>query len=217
MPAQESEVDEAINEGINIKFLTAPVRVLSTNGRVEGIECVCMALGDVDESGRRRPVPIEGSEYKVNLDTLIPAIGQEPEVSSLGNGFDLELTKWNTIKVDQETLYTGKEGIFAGGDVVTGPQTVSEAMAQGKIAAESICQYLRGESLTKKYEVTQPLMQVEPTELTEEEIEKLTRPEMPSQLVPERTTNFNEVELGFTQEMAVNEAKRCLRCDLREE
>jgi len=217
MPAQKTEVDEAINEEINIHFLTAPVRVLSTNGRIEGIECIRMELGDVDESGRRRPVPIEGSEYTVSLDTLIPAIGQEPEISFLGNGSGLETTKWNTIKVDQETLYTGKEGIFAGGDVVTGPQTVSEAMAQGKIAAESIHKYLRGESLTRKYEVTRPIMEVEATELTEEEIEKLERPEMPSQPATKRIANFNEVELGFTKEMAVNEAKRCLRCDLREE
>ena len=217
MPAQKDEVDEAINEGINIQFLTTPIRVLSTNGRVEGIECIRMGLGDVDESGRRRPVPIEGSEYTVSVDTLIPAIGQAPEVSFLDNGFDLELTKWGTIEVDQETLYTGKEGIFAGGDVVTGPKTVSEAMAQGKIAAESIHKYLRGESLARKYEVTRPIMQIEITELTEEEMEELERPEMPVQPVAERITNFNEVELGLTQEMAVNEAKRCLRCDLKEE
>jgi NADH-quinone oxidoreductase subunit F len=217
MPAQKTEVDEAINERIDIQFLTTPVRVLSTNGRVEGIECIRMELGEVDESGRRRPVPIDGSEYTVPVDTLICAIGQEPEVSFLGNGFGLELTKGNIIKVDQETLYTGKEGIFAGGDVVTGPKTVSEAMAQGEIAAESIHKYLRGESLARKYEVTRPLIHVEPTELTEGEIGRLERPEMPSQPIAERIANFNEIELGFAKEMAVNEAKRCLRCDLREE
>ena len=217
MPAQKTEIDEAIEEGINIRFLTTPTSVLSTNGKVEGIECIRMELGDVDESGRRRPVPIEGSEYTVDIDTLIPAIGQEPEISLLGDGFDLELTEWNTLKVDQETLYTGKEGIFAGGDVVTGPKTVSEAMAQGKIAAESIHKYLRGESLERKYEATRPIIDVEPIELTEEEIEKLKRPETPSRSVAERITSFHEVESGFTREMAISEAKRCLRCDLKEE
>ncbi len=217
MPAQETEVDEAIKEGINIQFLTTPVRVLSTNGRISGIECIRMELGDIDDSGRRRPVPIEGSEFTVAVDTLIPAIGQEPEVSFLSNGFELELTKWSTIQVDQETLYTGKEGIFAGGDAVTGPKTVSEAMAQGKMAAESIHRYLRGESLTREYEVTRPIMTVEATEFTEEEIEKLERPGMPTQPVAKRISNLDEVELGFTKEMAVNEAKRCLRCDLKEE
>lgn len=214
MPAQKTEVDEAIKEGLDIHFLTAPVKVLSTNGRIEGIECIRMELGDVDESGRRRPIPVEGSEYTVPLDTLIPAIGQEPDVSFLGNGFDLETTKWSTIEVDQETLYTGKEGIFAGGDVVTGPKTVSEAMAQGKIAAESIHKYLTGESLTRKYEVTRPIMRVEPIELTEEEVEKLERPVMPSLSIEERLRSSKELELGFTTEMAVEEAKRCLRCDL---
>jgi len=214
MPAQETEVDEAIKEGLDIHFLTAPVKVLSTNGRIEGIECIRMELGDVDDSGRRRPIPVEGSQYTVPLDTLIPAIGQEPDVSFLGNGFDLETTKWSTIEVDQETLYTGKEGIFAGGDVVTGPKTVSEAMAQGKIAAESIHKYLTGESLTRKYEVTRPIMRVEPIELTEEEVEKLERPVMPSLSIEERLRSSKQVELGFTTEMAVEEAKRCLRCDL---
>jgi len=216
MPAQKIEVDAAIEEGINIRFLTIPTRILSTNGRVKGIECIQMKLGDVDESGRRRPVPIKGSGYVVFFDTVISAIGQEPDVSFMSDDSGLELTKWNTIKVDQQTLFTGEEGIFAGGDVVTGPKTVSEAMSHGKIAAESIHKYLKGESLTRKYKITKPIIQVEPIELTENEIEELEKQEMPLLPLDKRITNFNEVELGFTKEMAINEAKRCLRCDLED-
>ncbi|MFC1692562.1 NADH-quinone oxidoreductase subunit NuoF [Candidatus Latescibacterota bacterium] len=215
MPAEESEVEEAIREGVDIQFLTAPVKVLSTNGRMEALECIRMKLGDIDASGRRRPVPIEGSEYRVNLDTLIPGIGQEPEIS-FTNGNGLKISKWNTIEVDPETLYTNEEGIFAGGDVVTGPKTVTEAMAQGKIAAQMIHKYIQGEPVLREYKVTKPAIYVESVELTDEEIEQLERPEMPS-LPIEKRRNFKEIELGFSRERAINEAKRCLRCDLEQE
>lgn len=117
--------------------------------------------------------------------------------------------------VDPETLATGREGVFAGGDVVTGPATVVEAIADGKLAAEFIDKYLKGETLERKYEVTRASAYVEPIELTEEEIavaDKRTRmPHLPSE---ERIANFKEVELGFSEEMAKKEARRCLRCDL---
>jgi NADH-quinone oxidoreductase subunit F len=214
MPAIESEVDEAIIEDIDIQFLVVPTKVLSSNGKIEAIECVRMKLGDMDESGRRRPVPIPGSEFRVEVDTLILAISQEPDASFLTNEDSLKISGWNTIEVDPESLHTNIEGIFAGGDVVTGPNNVTEAMAHGKLAAKMIDKYIRGEKLERKYEVTRPALRVEPLQLSEEEIENLKKPEMSSIPVSQRIESFKEVELGFTEEQAIAEAKRCLRCDL---
>jgi NADPH-dependent glutamate synthase beta subunit-like oxidoreductase len=218
MPAAREEIEELDKEGIELQLLAAPVKVLRRNGGVEGIECVRMKLGDIDQSGRRRPVPIEGSEYRVEIDTLIPAIGQEPDVESLeaGNGdrsAGLTLTRWNTITVDPETMYTGMEGVFAGGDVVTGPSTVVQAMAHGKIAARMIHLYVQGQPVRREYRVTRPAIDVEVTALTEEEIEQLRRPGMPELDVVDRLEDFREVQLGFTSQLAVAEAKRCVRCD----
>lgn len=217
MPAIKSEIEEAIMEGIDIQFLVTPTKVLSSNGKIEAIECIRMELGDIDESGRRRPVPIPGSEFKVEVDTLILAISQEPDVSLLTNGNGLNISKWSTIEVDPKTFYTNVEGIFAGGDVVTGPNTVTEAMAHGKVAAQMIDKYIRGEKLERKYEKTRPAMHVEPIQLSEEEIKELKKPEMPSIPVAQRIESFKEVELGFTEADAISEAKRCLRCDLEKE
>jgi NADH-quinone oxidoreductase subunit F len=216
MPAAKEEVEQVTNEEINIQFLTSPVKVISDNGKVTAIECVKMRLGDIDKTGRRRPIPIEGSEFRIELDTLIPAIGQEPDISLLTNGNGLKISKWNTIDVNPETFYTDEEGIFAGGDVVTGPQTVTEAMAHGKIAARMIGKYVRGEEIKREYKITTPAIHVEAVELTDEEIEQLKKPQIPKLSTKERKENFKEVELGFTEEMAITEAKRCLRCDLEE-
>jgi NADH-quinone oxidoreductase subunit F len=214
MPAMKEEVEEALREGIEIQFLVAPTRVLTQGSKVAAVECIRMRLADLDKSGRRRPVPIEGSEFTVELDALIPAISQQPDIAELigGNGF--KFSRWQTIEVDPETLYSGEAGVFAGGDVVTGPLTVTEAMAHGKIAANMIDKHIRGEPLKREYKVTRPAMHVEAAELTEEEIARLHRPQMPALPVEDRRENFREVELGLTEEMAVLEARRCLRCDL---
>jgi NADH-quinone oxidoreductase subunit F len=217
MPAIKSEIEEAIIEGIDIQFLAAPTSVLSSNGKMEAIEAIRMELGDVDASGRRRPVPMPGSEFRVDVDTLILAISQEPDISLLTNGNGLNVSKWNTIEVDPETLLTNSEGVFAGGDVVTGPNTVTEAMAHGKIAAQMIDKFIRGEPLKRKYEVTRPAVRVEAFELTDEEVKDLKKPEMPALPVDERIKHFKEVELGYTEADAMTEAKRCLRCDLERE
>ncbi len=213
MPAIKSEIEEAIIEGIDIQFLAAPTKVLSSNGKIEAVECINMELGDIDASGRRRPVPVQDSEFNVDVDTLILAISQEPDVSLL-DGNNLNVSKWNTLEVDPETLLTNVEGIFAGGDVITGPNTVTEAMAHGKIAAQMIDKYIRGEKLARKYEVTRPAVHVEPIQLSEEEVKSLKKPGMPSTLVAQRIENFEEVELGYMEADAITEAKRCLRCDL---
>ncbi len=213
MPAIKSEIEGALAEGVDIQFLAAPVKVISSNGKLEAIECIRMELGEIDQSGRRRPVPIEGSEFRVEADTLILAISQEPDVSLLdGNG--LNISKWNTIEVDPETLSTNIKGVFAGGDVVTGPNTVTEAMAHGKTAAQMIDKYIKGEKLERTYKVTRPAVYVEAAKLTEEETKSLKRPEFRFRPVEQRLSDFSEVELGFSEAEAILEAKRCLRCDL---
>lgn len=216
MPAIPSEVEEALLEGIEIEFLVAPTKVVSSNGKITAMECLKMELGDMDESGRRRPVPIVGSEFQVPVDALILAISQEPDITLLQgeNGNGLKFSKWNTIETDHETLYTKVEGVFAGGDVVSGPNTVTGAMAHGKRAAQMIDKYIRGEKLEVKYDVTRPCAYVDAVELTDEEIKSLKRPEMPAIPVAQRTESFKEVELGYSEEAAITEAKRCLRCDL---
>jgi NADPH-dependent glutamate synthase beta subunit-like oxidoreductase len=214
MPAIPSEIEEAILEGIDIQYLVTPIRVLGTNGKIKGIECIRMKLGDVDESGRRRPVPIEGSEFEVDVDTLILAISQEPDVSLIAGENGLKVSAWGTLEVNPETLQTSVEGIFAGGDVVSGPNTVTGAMAHGKRAAQMIDKYIRGEKLEVEYKVTRPAVHVEALQLSDEEIKSLKRPDMPSIPIDQRVKGFKEVELGFSEADAMAEAKRCLRCDL---
>jgi len=214
MPAENEEIEELLREGIEIKYLTVPVKVISEGGKLKGVECIRMKLGEVDAGGRRRPVPIEGSEFTLELDSLIIAISQRPDVSFLNNGASIKVSKWNTIEVDTETFHSDEEGVFAGGDVITGPNTVSDAMAHGKIAARMINKYIKGVPVKREYKVTRPAIQVEAVELTDEEIESLKKPAMPVLSVQERRGNFNEVELGLVREMAMSEARRCLRCDL---
>jgi NADH-quinone oxidoreductase subunit F len=214
MPAIKEEVEEAIKEGIEIQFLVTPMRVLFENGQLKGIECIRMELGSLDRSGRRKPIPIEGSEFTMEIDSLIPAIGQQPNLSAISSSDRLKLTKYNTIEVRPETFYTGIDGVFAGGDVVSGPNTVTAAMAHGKIAAQMIHKYIQEQPIEREYKVTRSAMRVEAIELTDKEIEELQKPEMPLLPVEQRSGNFGEVELGFTEEMAIKEAKRCLRCDL---
>jgi len=215
MPAYKEEVEAALDEGIEIRFLTAPIKVLSQNGKLIGIECQKMELGEMDKSGRRAPVPIKGSEFKIELDTLISAIGEKPDISYLKKGSKIETSDKNTIVIDQETFATNREGVFAGGDVVTGPNNVIDAIAAGKIATESIDKYVRGESLAREYKVTRPSVYVAPVELTEKEMAETKRPLMPSLYPKERTKNFKEIEKGYTRKMAIKEARRCLRCDLK--
>jgi NADPH-dependent glutamate synthase beta subunit-like oxidoreductase len=148
---------------------------------------------------------------------LIPAIGEQPDISFLEEHHGIDVSRRGTIVVDPETFVTNKEGIFAGGDVVTGANTVVEAMAAGKVVSQSIDKYLRGKSLARSYQVTKPSVLVEAVELTEEELAEMKRPEMPALSAQERGKNFKEVELGFDEKMAIKEARRCLRCELEAE
>ncbi len=143
MPARDEEIHHAEEEGIIFKLLTNPTRIIGNeHGRVTGIECLKMKLGEPDDSGRRRPIPIDGSEFIIEADTVIPALGNRANPLVPMTTPDLETTKWGTIVVDEETMQTSKKGVFAGGDIVSGAATVILAMGQGRIAARSIFKYL---------------------------------------------------------------------------
>jgi len=217
MPAIRAEIELGIEEKIDFEFLTAPLQIVSENGKIIGIKCIHMELGDFDKSGRRRPVPVKGSEFVIPLDTVISAIGLEPDLSFLPESHKLDISKWNTIVADPETLATADERIFAAGDVVTGPSTIADSMAQGQRAAETVIRFLEDKPLKREYSVSAPSEYVEPVKLSPEEISKLKRPKMPRLPVEQRAGNFDLVETGYSQEMARTEAKRCQRCDLKEQ
>lgn len=208
MPASEEEIEEAIHEGVRIDFLAAPTRIERKDAAVELI-CIRMKLGAVDASGRRRPVPIEGSESSSIFDTVIAAIGQLPEAPEQ---FGLPLGKGNVFQVDPYTLATGRDGVFAGGDAVTGPATVIEAIAAGRQAATSIDKYLGGSGVIDETLASPEELEALP------DIEEGERHRSPIPTLPlnDRLGSFAEVELGLSEEIATAEARRCLRCDLEE-
>jgi NADPH-dependent glutamate synthase beta subunit-like oxidoreductase/NAD-dependent dihydropyrimidine dehydrogenase PreA subunit/ferredoxin len=209
MPASKEEVEEALKEGVKISFLVAPQRVLPTTNKLK-IECIRMQLGELDSSGRRRPVPIEGSESIVKADRLIVAIGQKPgvpkECASLVN-------KKGGIEADTETMSCPMNGVFAGGDVVSGPASVIKAIQAGRKAAISIDKYLGG-----KGQIEQKFVPEEPEAPClgrEEGFAYRKMAKMPTLPLVKRLRGFSAVECGFIEETAVKEAGRCLRCQLR--
>jgi len=143
MPANSWEIDAAEHEGVILQYLAAPVEILGKDGKVTSMKCIKMELGEPDASGRRRPVPIEGSEYVIDAETIVPALSQGADLSFLKEGHDLELSRWNTFEIDEETGATNVPGVFAGGDIVTGPDIAIRAVAGGKRAAQGIHKYLR--------------------------------------------------------------------------
>ncbi len=217
MPANIEEILEAMEEGIKIEFLATPVEVISESGVITGLKCTKMSLGEFGYDARRKPIPQEGSEFLVQIDTLIPAIGQEPEVDLIKDGYGIELSKWNTIVVDAKTMRTSVENIFAGGDVVTGPWVVIEAMGSGKRAAQSIHRYLQGFKDEKEWKPEVKPVYVKPLELSDDELEKIIdaqRPRLKLMDAEERKLSFEEVSSGLNKDLAMQEAKRCVRCDL---
>jgi heterodisulfide reductase subunit A-like polyferredoxin len=209
MPAQPEEIEESEHEGIRIEYLTAPIRLLIENGSIKGVECQRMALGEPDESGRARPIPISGSEFVISADTLIPAISQEVDLSFLNGNDGIRINRWGNIEADPLTLETGAESIFSGGDAVTGPQTYIDAMAAGRKAAISIDRHLRGEDLRAGREEEGP--QKDYILIDTEGVEYRPRASMGS-LPLEQRRSFTEACLGLRQEEAIEEAKRCLQC-----
>ena len=216
MPANLEEIEEAEDEKIKILYLLAPQRIITHEGRVKGIECVRMRLSDYDESGRRRPVPIEGSEFTLDVDTVIPEIGYSPILSCLPSDNGFEINRNGTLSVDPITLAAHTPGVFAAGDVVLGPGMVVDAMAAGYRAAISIDRYLKGQDLYKDRVFTALRRADVPKEETAGESGDGTQPrgETPYLSVGRRLRSFAEVNLGFDEKTALYEAKRCLRCDL---
>jgi NADPH-dependent glutamate synthase beta subunit-like oxidoreductase len=212
MPAQEIEVREAEEEGIQFHFLTNPVRVLGED-RVTGIELQPQELGEFDKSGRRRPVPVEGAGYVMKADIVIPAIGQSPDLSAL-NGDTPEVTRSRTFKVGHD-LATSRPGVFAAGDAVLGPATVIEAVAQGNKVALSVDSFLQdGEPESKEVWLSYRL---EPEAWDPEKYASAQRPQAPTKAPEKRIRDFGEIELGLSEDVARAEACRCLRCDLERE
>lgn len=209
MPAAPEEVEEALHEGVKIIFLAAPSKITVRNGHLE-LECIRMELGEPDASGRRRPVPVKGSEFVMEFDNIIASIGQVPEIPK---GFGVEVRRGEVIKVDAKTLATNVKGVFAGGDVVLGPASVIQAIAQGRQAASSIDKYLGGNGIID--ETLVPFEKANPYFGSEEGFADRRRPEMPSIGLDKRLAGFAEVELGYDEMTARAEARRCLRCDAR--
>ena len=207
MPSTPEEIKQCREEKIPIKTLTQPVRFIG-NGRVKAIECVKMRLTEPDGSGRRKPEPIPGSEFKVNVDAVITALGQESDWCCLTPECACTLTDWGTMKIDLLTLQSDDPGIFAGGDAARGPKTVVEAIADGRQAALSIDRYLSGQNLRLGRDI--PLKAIK--EPQKGKYDRSTRARM-SYLEPgKRVKNFNEVQKGLIKGMIVQEAKRCISC-----
>ncbi|MEJ2733756.1 MAG: FAD-dependent oxidoreductase, partial [Anaerolineae bacterium] len=188
--------------------LAQPVRFLSENGRVKAIECIRNRLTEPDESGRRRPEPIPGSEFTMEVDAVLTALGQEADWACLTHECACTLTEWGTMNVDPVTLQSEDPDIFAGGDAVRGPSSVVEAIADGRQAAVSIDRYLRGLDLRLGRDAGLTAITVP----QKERYHPSARTPMPRLEAQERVTSFAEVERGFTPEMVVQEAGRCISC-----
>jgi len=212
MPAAAEEIEEAIEEGIKMNYLVAPLKVIGENGKVKGIECQRMELGEPDASGRRRPVPIKGSEFIVECDAVVPAIGQAGDLDFISKTSGVAVNKWNNIDVDVVTFQTNVAGVFAGGDIVTGPQTVVKAVNAGKEAAISIDRYLKGEDIAAGRARNWKEGIADPGDIIGKP--KAKRVHMTHLDPKRRATNFEEVIKGMSEEAAKLEAERCLSCGI---
>jgi formate dehydrogenase major subunit len=211
MPVDPRELDQVEEEGIKVLYLTSPVQVLSNNGTsVSGLRCVRNRLGDPGSDGRRRPIPIEGSDFDIDIDLLIPAVSQSPDISFLPEEIGLEISKWDRLSVNPETFETNVQGIFAGGDFITGPRDVIRVIADGRKAALSIHAYLSGETLKKRPAYFTPVPEIR----IDSSLELIPRQEIDTLPAPQRTSIEKEVELGFRMEVAEKEAVRCLQCHI---
>jgi len=214
MPANVEEVKQAEEEGVRLAFLTIPIEILGENRKVTGVKCLRAKLAEPDEKGRRKPVPVEGSEHLIAVDAVVSAIGQRIDRFGLESEEGLRWTKWGTLMADTITSATSAEGIFSGGDLVLGPATVVEAIGAGKRAAEGIDRFLRGLPQPKMPPVPVRRMRVDLTEVPASTKMTLRRPEMPLLGPERRRITFQQVELGYDENTAKQEARRCLRCDI---
>lgn len=209
MPANPQEVHEAIEEGVVFHFLAVPVRVGGEDGRVGYLECLRAELGEPDAGGRRRPVPVEGSNFRIEADAVIAAIGQEPDLTHFA---DLQVSRRNLVLTKVPNTQTNISDIFAAGDAVTGPATVVKAIAGGKLAAMDVARFL-GNGVDVPLFVHAKKRREDFSSVPA--LEKIAARRMPMRFAPAeaRKRNFEPVEMGYTEEEAVAEARRCLRCD----
>jgi len=209
LPAIQEEINHAVEEGICFEFLASPIEFISDgNHKLDKVKCIRMKLGEPDESGRRRPIPVQGSEFEMKADKVILAIGSESDTFT-----GIQTNKWGNIQTDENGI-TPIPGVFAGGDIVTGPATVIEAVAAGKRAAESIDRYLRNiNSQTPRFENTLKPIPKEHLSSTRgvEKKARATAIELP---VEQRIKDFTEIEKCFSEEDALYECERCLNCAL---
>lgn len=216
MPADPVEIHDAEEEGVNFHYLCNPTRIIEKDGKVVAVECIRMELGEPDKSGRRRPVPVPGSEFIIETDILIPAIGQAVNMSFLEEKLGIQITKWNTVLVDQDTFETSRKGVFSAGDCETGPDVLVRACGNGKRAAWRIDQYLRNEQLmpSEKEKFNDLFAKVKVYQ-KDENIgiaggdDRLHLRMMDPEV---RKWTFDEVEEGYRVDEAIKEAARCLRC-----
>jgi len=213
MPAAIEEIEAAEHEGIKIEYLVAPTKVVGSNGRVTGIMCERMKLGDFDKSGRKRPVPMKGSEFVLSVDAVIAAIGQVSDLSFVPGQSGVSVNKWDCFDLASGSKSrTTHARFYAGGDAVTGPDTVISAIAAGHQAAIDIDAAIRAKNGEAAYEAP-PEEKIDIPLIIDEESEEAPQTRMPELDGKSRTLGFVEVELGFTREDAIKEAVRCLRCD----
>ena len=209
MPADDREIRDAIEEGIQIHTLAAPIEFTGKK-KVDNIKCIKMELKGFDRSGRKRPTAMEGSEFDFSVDMVIPAISQQIDLPFVGGGNKIKMTSWGTVEVDSDTMMTTRDGVFAGGDDVRGADVVITAIADGKKAAVNIDRYLGGEGILNKGEKIDI-----PIAKDDEDIVEHERFEMNYLSPEERCNNCKEVAQGFHRLNAYAEAMRCLRCDKR--
>jgi len=210
MPAIETEIEDAEQEGVNLKILSSPVKILETDGKVTGLRCVKMELGEPDASGRRRPIPIPDSEFDIEVDSIVVAIGQGIDADDYFA--DLEYTEWGLIQVDERSLQTSVQGVFAGGDAVSGPATVVKAVGAGKKAAIAIDRYIRQGTVPQ--EIATPKIITATIDTEKAQATEDRRVAMPMLEAGDRATTFDEVELGFDGKIAKIEASRCINCSI---
>lgn len=226
MPANPIEIHESKLEGVQYLLLTNPSKVnKDENGVLKSVTCLKMELGEPDASGRRRPVPIEGSEFDLEVDYILAAIGQKTvvnfldEVNETVTEGELKINRWGDLDADPKTLQTGIANIFAAGDGVTGPATLIEAVAQAKIASRSCNLFLQGKEVkpfSKEFISKKENFQAQVNEDYVGKFENQEREEMPT-MDPDKRMNFKEVELGYdSEEVARHEAQRCLECGCSE-